>query len=424
MPERTLPAAGLVRTRLGEGRRDEAGSLAARLIGGTFDLPVTAVVFTVDEYSLNSVSGRVRLADNTERFFKFHHEEGEEDHVAEYYRAQLLERAGLPVEVPVAVCTEPGRQMALYEVRTEPRMADVCLRRERDEGSAATLPDELYQARRTLDRRIGEAMTATLTHTGGRHAAQPAVHQLFHHRLVDTDGTYPGGRYRGWYTTDPAWSKLADHTWRVNGIDYPLTLRQLFDRAHRLLDPVALAAEPVVIAHGDDHHGNVWCVPTSSQQPELRLFDPAFAGDDIPALLAAVKATFHNALAHPLWLYQPEEAATRFRIDIRTVGRTVLVETDATLSPLRRRLLDSVGELVWAPLLAELRRRDQLRTDWRQLVRSALFCCPTLVTNLIAPHRPEPVRLLGLAMAVAAGCEPEAATDPLTAMLDGLERTP
>ena len=51
----------------------------------------------------------------------------------------------------------------------------------------------------------------------------------------------------------------------------------------------------------------------------LRLFDPAFAATDIPALLAPVKATYHNALAHPFWLYHPDEAAERFSVE-STVG--------------------------------------------------------------------------------------------------------
>ena len=45
---------------------------------------------------------------------------------------------------------------------------------------------------------------------------------------------------------------------------------------------------------------------------------------------------------------------------------------------------------------------------------------PLLATNLLSPARPSPVRLLGLAQAVAAGSEPEHGTDPLTRMLDAV----
>jgi hypothetical protein len=95
------------------GDRAAAAAAAAQLIDGSFGLPVAAVELTVDEYSLNSVSGRVRFADRHTEFFKFHAEAGEEDTVAEYYRAQLLAEAGLPVDVPLRVATEPGRQIAL-----------------------------------------------------------------------------------------------------------------------------------------------------------------------------------------------------------------------------------------------------------------------------------------------------------------------
>ena len=51
-------------------------------------------------------------------------------------------------------------------------------------------------------------------------------------------------------------------------------------------------------------------------------------------------------------------------------------------------VLTSVAELIWAPLLRELARRSWLPANWRQIVRSALFCCPMLVTNLLAADRP------------------------------------
>lgn len=425
MTEYADSSSNTLRALLRDGQHDDAAKLAAGLIGDTVDMPVSKVTFTLDEYSLNSVSGLVNLSDGSERFFKFHQEEGEEEHVAEYYRAHLLEQAGLPVEVPLAISTAPGRQMALYRVRNEPRMADICADLERHHEGAATLPDELLQARHTLDQRIGAVMTKTLTRSclNDSRAPSPAIHQLFHHRLVDAQGAFPGGRYCDWYTSDPVWPHVADCTWRINGIHYSTTLRELFARAHRLLDPTGLADEPVVTAHGDDHHGNIWCIPVDGQQPELRLFDPAFAGDNIPALLAPVKATFHNALAHPMWLYQPVDADTRFRIEARAVGQTVEVETNATPSRMRQQILDSMADMVWKPLLAELRRRNQLRSDWRSVVRAAMFCCPTLVTNLLARARPECVRLLGLALSVMVGCEPDEATDPVAAFLDGVEQT-
>jgi hypothetical protein len=203
----------------------------------------------------------------------------------------------------------------------------------------------------------------------------------------------------------------------VNGTEYASSLSALAEQAARLLAPASLAALPVVTAHGDDHHGNVWALD-SPGGPVLRLFDPAFAGTDLPALLAPVKATFHNALAHPFWLYHPDEAAARFNIESSVTADIVEVSDDAQLSPLRREVLDSAAELIWAPLLAEMSARSLLPADWRAIVRSALFCCPMLVTNLVAGSRPPRVRHLGLARAVAAGSEPVNGADTISSFLD------
>jgi hypothetical protein len=398
------------------GESGRAARAAADLIAGTFGLPVASAELTVDEYSLNSVSGRVRFADGHTEFFKFHQEQGEEANVTEYYRGQLLADAGLPVELPLRVAGEPGRQIALYELRTEPRMSDVCLALERD---GARLPPELLAARRELDRSIGSAALRTLR-PGSAASREEAIHQLFYWRLADAEGRFPGGRYLSWYLSDPLYSAIADHHFVVNGVEYATTLRELASSAARLLEPAALAAGPVVTAHGDDHQGNIWVLSSPGGRTEMRLFDPAFAGRDIPALLAPVKATFHNVFAHPLWLYHPADAAERLSVRVERGDGIVTVRDDAAVSPLRLEILDSVAELVWAPLLAQLARRGQLPPDWRATVRAALFCCPLLVTNLLAPGRAEPVRYLGLARAVMAGSEPATGSDELSRFLDAV----
>lgn len=406
-----VSAAG-IRSLVRGGDDHAAAAAAGRLIEASFGLPVAGVELTVDEYSLNSVSGRVRFADGHAEFFKFHSEDGEERNVAEYYRARLLADAGLPVDVPLRVATEPGRQIALYRLRTEPRLADVCYAAERADGAAARLGPGLGGARRALDAAICSVMLGTLGPPAPS-SASASVHQLFWHRLTG-DGGFPGGRYRAWYLDDPAFAAVADRRFRLNGITYDLTPRQLASRAAALLDPAALAAQPVVTAHGDDHQGNVWVLPG----PELRLFDPAFASDDMPALLAPVKATYHNVFAHPFWLYHPAEAAAR--VTASADADVVSVQAELPLSPLRRQILDSIAELVWAPLLAALARRGELPAGWRAIVRAALSCCPLLVTNLLSPSRPEPLRLFGLAQAVLAGSEPLDGEDHLSRMLDAV----
>jgi hypothetical protein len=425
------PPTARIRALIRAGETALAAQAAADLIAETFGLPVASAELTLDEYSLNSVSGRVRFADGHTEFFKFHQEEGEEAHVTEYYRAQLLEDAGLPVEMPLRVAGEPGRQIALYELRSEPRLADVCLALERD---GARLPPELLAARRALDRRIGAAALASLR-PGSATSRVAAIHQLFYRRLAGprggsspaggsgpagcAPGGFPGGRYRSWYLTDPLYAGIADHRFIVNGTEYPATLRDLASAAARLLEPGTLAAGPVVTAHGDDHQGNIWVVGRG-EGTALRLFDPAFAGRDIPALLAPVKATFHNVFAHPLWLYHPAEAAGRLAVQVERGDGVVSVRDDAAVSPLRQQILESVAELVWAPLLAELSRRGELPHDWRATVRAALFCCPLLVTSLVASGRAEPVRFLGLARAVMAGSEPLRGSDEVSRFLDSV----
>ncbi|HEX3488439.1 MAG TPA: hypothetical protein VHU92_03830, partial [Streptosporangiaceae bacterium] len=188
-----LPSAQ-IRALVQAGAIDQAAGAAADLITEAFGRPVAGVELTLDEYSLNSVSGRVRFADGDLLFFKFHSEEGEEAHVSEYYRAQLLADAGLPVELPLHLAGQPGRQIALYELRTEPRMADVCAELERGDGR---LPAGLVAARRALDRVTGEVALRTLR--AGQAGSSPAIHQLFWRRLTDDAGRFPGGRYRAWY---------------------------------------------------------------------------------------------------------------------------------------------------------------------------------------------------------------------------------
>ena len=76
------------------------------LVADNFGLDVVAVTITADWSSLNSLNGLVDVADGRRYFFKFHQEEGEEGTVEEYYRAELLQRAGLPVDMPAMMSPE------------------------------------------------------------------------------------------------------------------------------------------------------------------------------------------------------------------------------------------------------------------------------------------------------------------------------
>ncbi|SDS39214.1 hypothetical protein [Microlunatus soli] len=396
--------------------------LASQLVTPILEsLQLGAVVelrFTSDEYSLNSVSGRVRFGDGPERFFKFHAEEGEDEHVGEYYRAKLLDDVGLPVDVPLAVRSAPGTQVALYEVREEPRMVDLCLDLERSQGAtSAVLPDDLVRARRRLDGTVGAVAVNTLRPPTPS-SAGAAIHQLFGHRLLDDDGSLGGTRFGAWYAANPIWQRVAAKRWQIGAVEYRLPLAAAVAEAGRLLSPGTLADGPVVTAHGDDHHGNVWCRRDPDGRPYLTLFDPAFAGDDLPALLALVKPTYHNALAHPFWLYHPADVADT---PVQEDDHWVRLPNGLPISPLRQAVLDSIVDQAWAPLLRAMADRRLLPGNWRRTVRLAMMLCPLLVTDLLAPTRHPTVQLLGLAHAAAVSTEPATGTDPITVALDRLQ---
>ncbi len=406
----------------------EAEAVIGRLIAAAFGLPVAVVAINRDRYSLNSLNGFVTTSDGRAFFFKFHQEEGEADTVGEYYRAEVLRDAGFPVDLPLHSSGEVGRQILLYRRRGDPRFADLC--RAVDMGEAAATP--LIEAQRTLDRIIGERYLATLHVTTVAQVEAESIHRLFHARLVDPgrDGEL-GGRARRFYADQEFrfpgatlhWRDLADRRWRINGIAYRDTLRALFEESRERLQPARLAGHGAVTAHGDAHNANVWAEPADGA-PRLVFFDPAFAGRHIPALLAEVKATFHNIFAHPLWLYDAPIADRRFTADVTVAGDAIDVRTDWQPSPLRMEFLQSKAARVWRPLLTALRARGWLPAEWRRIVRCALFCCPTLVMDLRAgggaDHTPT-TSAIGLAVAIMMGSEPEGAADALSAALDSVD---
>ncbi len=118
-----------------------------------------------------------------------------------------------------------------------------------------------------------------------------------------------------------------------------------------------------VTAHGDAHNANVWFEETraTTGAPRLSLFDPAFAGAHVPALLAEVKPTFHNIFAHPYWLYEPQVAATRFQARVERRGDLLAIETDWALSPLRMGFLELKGAALAAAARRKCRRAGNCR---------------------------------------------------------------
>jgi hypothetical protein len=411
-----------IRTLARQGRREEAAAAAARLLSEETGTPFRDVAINDDRYSLNSVNGTAVDADGQRLFFKFHTEEGEAETVGEYYKAHVLAEAGLAIDLPVKASSTPGRQFLLYAWREDSKLADVCLRLETGQPAEFS-PDEIVAAQAALD-------DATLD-AGLRSLAAPtpdskreALHQLFRHRLITPGGPERlGGRYAQFYQgrqvpvggEEIPWEVFADLHWTINGVSYRQTLRELFEQSFRLLDPRALARQPVLVSHGDAHNANVWARRDAMGRLGLVLFDPAFAGKTIPALLGEVKATFHNIFAHPLWLYTPDLAARAYRASAKVGADRIVVTHDWALSHLRCQFLALKRDRYWRPLLLRLKAMGTLPDDWEAMVRSALFCCPTLVMSQMPGRERAPsVSLIGFAVSVMCGSAPEGGSDAVS----------
>lgn len=421
----------LARRLVAEGHRQQAERVVADMIAQNFDLAVSRISINADWSSLNSLNGIVETETRGRFFFKFHQEEGEEATVEEYYRAELLQSAGLPVDVPVMICRRPGHQVLLYQFRRDRQLAAACLDVER--GIAPNAADALVGLERDLDRLTGAVYVRTLHQSSPELSVAEPIHQLFHNRLVSApDFETVGGRVARFYVgrsmalpgATLGFEDLARLRWRINGLDYRDTVAGLFADSVTCLAPGRLSSSGGVVAHGDAHNANVW-IEEREAGARLVLFDPAFAGSHVPALLADIKATFHNVFAHPFWLYHPQEAEQRYQVVVRIRGDVVEIHHDWELSPLRRGFLNAKVVHVWRPLLKALQERKLLPDDWRRVVRLANFCCPTLVMTLCAgaahgatAGRSPAISALSFAIAVMAGSEPVSGSDIFTEFLE------
>ncbi len=386
---------------------EEVRTGIAALLADLFGLQAHDVRINYDQYSLNSLNGFF-TADGREFFFKFHQEEGEDEMAGEYYRAQLLTQAGLPVDMPVHVSREPGAQILVYRRRHERRFADTLAALDEKDDPAGR--QRAVAAERVLNEKLLEVSRAALHTITPEEAALEPIHQLFHNRLAD-GGLFPGARFKSFYAgqevTLPGvtlpWDEFASLRFVINGAEYRETLGSLFTRAAERLAPARLADAGGITAHGDAHNANVW-----DSAAGLVFYDPAFAGTNIPSLLAEVKSTFHNIYAHPFWLYEPDRAAAHFSATARREGERLLIDTDWAPTAIRRDLLAVKTQAFWQPWIATLAQRGLLPEDWREVLRLALFLCPALVMNLRAGagRHNRISSAIGFAVAVMAGSRP------------------
>ncbi|OJF92566.1 hypothetical protein [Pararhizobium antarcticum] len=411
-------------------RTDEPAALKLldSLLRDLFGLDAHAIAINRDQYSLNSLNGFFE-ADGQSLFFKFHQEDGEEAMSGEYYRADILLRAGLPVDQALYMSVLPGEQILVYRRRSDPRFSDVL-------RALDLAPDEAAEAKAVAaERQLSETVLSVYLET--LHAVTPTevaaepIHRLFHDRLADPlSGAIPGGRFKSFYVDQEFsfpgvnldWDAFSIAPVVVNGRRYRYSFGDLFEQAGTRLRPDRLADAGGVVAHGDAHNANVWYTEKDGA-PLLSYFDPAFAGQNVPTLLAEVKTTFHNILAHPLWLYDPAEAQTRYTASARYEAGTLFLDTDWEPSRVRMGLLEVKADTLWRPLLAALKERGMLPNDWRRVIRLALFLCPTLVMNIRAgasTHN-KTSSLIAVAIAVMAGSEPETGEDIVSLFLDRID---
>nr|WP_207186578.1 hypothetical protein [Rhodobaculum claviforme] len=416
--------------------RPAAEAALAALMADLFGLVPQGLAINADRYSLNSLNGTFD-ADGRGYFFKFHQEDGEEEMTGEYYRADILARAGLPVDRPLHVSRLPGEQVLVYARRSDPRASDVLL--DLDHAPDPQAARAILAAEAALNAHLLAVATATLRPITPEQSRAEPIHRLFHQRLVDPpQGAYPGGRLAAFYVGrrfdlpglgTVGWDDIAHLRPVVNGTEHRRSLAGCFDAAHRRLAPERLADAGGIVAHGDAHNANVW-YEGHGPDARLTLFDPAFAGDAVPSLLAEVKATFHNTLAHPFWLYDPATAARRYGARVAIDGAYLRIDTDWAPNALRRALLGVKRDSFWRPWIAHLAARDLLPDDWSEVIRLALFLSPTLVMNLRADAadagcRHTPVSsAIGLGVALAAGSAPvagpDAGGDPVSEFLDAI----
>jgi len=422
------------------GSLPEAEALLRGFLAELFSLDIASVSIRQDTLSLNSVNGFIHLATPDAKigaatlFFKFHHEESEEG-LAEYYNSEMLSEAGFPVEKPVYISKEVGKQVLVYPLKTSERMADVC---KRLEASSSTSDEykSVVTAQEKLDEMICARYISTLHTASAESLPEEPILQLFYYRVVDDkqlSATTLGGRYKTFYAgktfafpgMEISFEDLSKLKWRINGTLYQETLEQAFAKALKTMSPAG--SYPAVIAHGDAHNGNVWY--NKGTPSSLSLFDPAFAGKHVPALLAEIKPVFHNIFAHPLWLYDSAEADAGLNISCDIANGVINVTHNWRLPELRAAFLRSTRDKVWIPLLHALKAKNMLPTGWQDYMRAALFCCPTLVMNLRAnagtnqnSHTPK-TSLLGLSIAMMLSSSPQQGRDIISDFFSDLDRS-
>src|SRR5690606_26181274 len=99
----------------------------------------------------------------------------EEAMTGEYYRADILARAGLPVDQPVHMSALPGEQILIYRRRSDPRFSDVL--RALDMTPDAEAEARAVQAERDLSEKLLAVSRETLHPVSACEVAAEPIHR-------------------------------------------------------------------------------------------------------------------------------------------------------------------------------------------------------------------------------------------------------
>lgn len=401
--------------------RGRAESLLRPFIAETFGLDVAVVELRPQAISLNSFNGFVTLATGERYFFKTHTEQ--DSVIDEYYNAGMLAEAGYPTILPKYTSTKANQQLLIYDIIEDPSVFDAGWDIESERAHNSPSYETVARAQNVSDDALYQIYVRTLEDQSEEDAAQAPIHQLFYHRLTRGRlerfyGPLPGfqGDFPVLTTPDGqrhSMQQIRTARWSINGQRYTRSIDDMITGALRRLNP----AQPdiSIIGHGDAHNGNVFLRGDGS----LLYFDPAFAGRHHP-LLDLAKPLFHNVFA--MWMYFPQVKNNESQVSFDITDEYVEIEYTYALHPIRHMFLKSKIKRVLIPILRHLYSRQQLRPDWRQYLKDALFCCPFLTMNLLDSDRfPPAISLLGLAMAVEMGAESVGQRSLIDMCLDAAE---
>jgi hypothetical protein len=347
--------------------------------------------------SLNSLRATVLTAKGELFYFKAHYSPDENAKIQgkkarrsqgnEYYCSKYLEEAGFPIAPPVYASHVAGRQYVLHRYMDRKEYCELSALAAEIEQKDCPEEDvnKLSGIYASFQKLIGNRYVQTLHMSSAEDIAAEPFHLLFYDRLVDEDGAF-GARVKSYYLDSKdfilpdgstiSFKEFWKLKWKINGIAYD-SLFNAFEKARTFLKPEKSA--PTVVAHGDDHPGNILC-----HNERMLYFDPAFAGRSIPALMAPCKAMYHTNFAHgkkASIFYEP--ASMTESVSVFKDGDFLHVNHDWEMTILRENFLNAQIEHVWIPLVKAMRQKEMLPENWEEIVRSTLFCCPVVCKNML-----------------------------------------